>query len=100
MGEAVALTGFAVWSLFNCYTGMAPKLGELRDIHCDNTSARQRLMDADMCVGGIALLAGGFASWMSKSWAPVALVVGSLAWVSFYHHAALGGPTTEQIESK
>lgn len=97
-GEAVALTGFAVWQLVSTYTDMAPSIGDLRGSLHHDTDARQRLMDADMCVGGIALLAGIAATWLSKSWVPLALVVGAFAWVSWYHHAALSGPTPKEIE--
>lgn len=98
MGGAVALTGFAVWQLFSTYTTMAPSLSELRDTLGDSTAARQKLADADWCVGGIALLAGGTASYLSRSWLPLALITGALAWVSWYHHSALGGPTPDQID--
>jgi hypothetical protein len=99
-GEAVALTGFAVWQLVATYTHMAPTLGDLRTNHADDTEHRQRLLDADMCVGGTSLLAGIAATWISRSWVPIALVLGAFAWVSFYHHAALSGPTPEQLETE
>lgn len=98
MAGAVALTGFAVWELFDTYTTLAPTMSELRETSCHDTSARQRLMDADVCVGGIAVLAGSAAAWLSRSWVPLALVTAALAWVSWYHHAALAGPTPRQIE--
>jgi hypothetical protein len=98
MAGAVALTGFAVWELFDTYTTLAPSMSELRGTHRDDTGARQRLMDADMCVGGIAVLAGSAASYLSRSWIPLVLVTVALGWVSWYHHAALAGPTPRQIE--
>jgi hypothetical protein len=98
MAGAVALTGFAVWELFGTYTTLAPSMETLRETHKDDTSARQKLRDADMCVGGIALLAGSAASYLSRSWVPLALVTGALAWVSCYHHVALEGPTPRQID--
>lgn len=97
-GEAVALTGFAVWQLMSAYTDMAPSLGDLRSLDGTSTEPRQQLLDADMCVGGLALAAGLSATWLSKSWVPLALVLGTFAWVSYYHHAALRGPTPQQIE--
>lgn len=100
MGEAVALTAFAVWQLVATYTDMAPSIGDLRGSLNHSTEARQKLLDADMCVGGVAIIAGSAASYLGRSWVPLALVVATLGWVSYYHHAALGGPTPGQIEGK
>lgn len=98
MFGAAALTGFAVWELQKCYVGMAPTLTELRDANGDATEWRQKLLDADMCTGGLALLAGGVASWLSKSYVPLLVVAAAMLWISFYHRTVLAGLTPNQID--
>lgn len=98
MMGAAAITGFAVWELGQMYCRMAPELSEIRDTHCDSTAMRQRVLDADMCVGGLALLAGGAASWLSQSWVPIVIVAAAMLWVSYYYRAVLNGPTPHQID--
>ena len=97
---AAAITGIAVWELSKAYQRFAPALGDLRKADCDETDSRQRLLDADMCVGGLAILAGGAASWLSRSWVPLVVIALAMLWVSCYHRAVLNGLTPNQIEGK
>lgn len=86
---AAAIVGFAVWELAQTYCGMVPNMQELRD--ATPGSMAQKLLDTDMCVGGLAAIAGGFASWLSKSWVPLVAVGLAFAWMSYYHRAAHNG---------
>lgn len=86
---AAAIVGFAVWELAQTYCGMVPSMGELRD--AKPGSMGQKLLDTDMCVGGLALIAGGFAAWLSKSIMPLLAVGLAFAWMSYYHRAAHNG---------
>lgn len=95
---AAAITGFAVWELQRSYTGVAPTLAELRDASNDATLWRQRLLDADICTGGLAALAGVSASLLSQSWIPVLVIGAAMVWISYYHHAVLDGMTPVQID--
>ena len=97
---AAAITGFAVWELYQTYCRMAPTLGELRDSARDETSMRQKLLDADMCTSGLVLIAGGAASWFAKSWVPAVVLVAALGWVSYYHRCVLSGMTPAQIDGR
>lgn len=87
----VGLVGFAVWQLHEAYTDMAPDLHALRECDPFDLRPRQQLMDTDVCVGGIALLAGGAASWLMRSPLPLALMALAFVLVSGYHHAVLNG---------
>lgn len=98
MFGAAAITGFAVWELQRAYCEVAPSLSELRDSSKDATVWRQRLMDADFYTGGLALLAGVTASWLSKSWIPVAVLGLAMVWISYFHHAVLDGMTPLEID--
>ena len=95
---AAAITGFAVWNLHDAYCRVAPQLTELRDADCNGAMYRQRVLDADVYTGGLALLAGATASWLSKSWVPLAVLVAALAWVSYFHRAVLNGVTPSEID--
>lgn len=89
---AAAIVGFAVWELQQSYCTMAPGLSELRTAGPGDCDYRQKILDADMCVGGLALLAGGTASWFAKSWFPLLIVGMAMVWLSYYHRAVLNGP--------
>lgn len=94
---AAGLVGVALWQLAEAYRETAPKLGELRRADRDCVDHRQRLLDADLLVGGLALLAGGAASWLTRSWVPIVIVAAGYAWVSCWHHLVMGSLTPDQI---
>lgn len=94
---AAAVVGVALWEMTRAYQRSAPPLAELRRADRDDVDTRQRLLDADLLVGGLALLAGGTASWLTRSVVPVAIVAAALAWVSGWHHAVMGSITPQQI---
>jgi len=94
---AAALVGVALWELCRAYRETAPPLADLRNAHRDCVEHRQRLLDADLMVGGLALLAGATASWLTRSWVPLSIVVIGFAWVSGWHHLVLGSLTPNQI---
>jgi hypothetical protein len=94
---AAALVGLALWELARTYEEHAPKLGELRNGDRDSLEFRQRLLDADITVGGLALLVGGTASWLTRSWIPVVIVALGFAWISGLHHLVQGSYTPDQI---
>lgn len=94
---AAGLVGVALWQLAEAYRGHAPGLGELRRADRDCVDHRQRLLDADLLVGGLAILAGGAASWLTKSWWPILIVGAAFAWVSGFHHLVMGSLTPDQI---
>lgn len=96
-GVAAGLVGVALWQLAEAYRSTAPSLGELRRADRDCVDHRQRLLDADIQVGGLALLVGGAASWLTRSWVPVVLVAAGFAWVSGWHHVVMADLTPDQI---
>ena len=93
---AAALTAVVVWEVVRCYTSNAPSLSDLRDSAYE-VQSRQKLLDADMMVGGVALMAGVAASWLSRSWIPFVLVAGVFAYTSGYHHLVLKGSTPDSL---
>lgn len=98
--EPVAAAGLvmvALWQLREAYSDAAPDLGALRRCDRDDVEHRQRLLDADLITGGLALLAGGTASWLTGSWVPLIIVAAGFAWISGWHHLVQGSLTPEQI---
>lgn len=94
---AAGLVGVALWQLADAYQRSAPALGDLRRADANDVDHRQRLLDADLMVGGLALLAGAGASFLSRSWIPFVLIAAGFAWISGWHHAVMGSLTPEQI---
>lgn len=92
---AAGIIGVALWQLHEAYAKTAPSMTELRRADGDCVDRRQRLRDADWLCGGLALIAGAAASWLTKSWVPLALVAAGFAWVSGWHHLVLASPTPE-----
>lgn len=94
---AAALTGLAVWELARTYHQTAPDLGSLRKAQRDDVEHRQRLLDADLTVGGLALLVGVTAAWISKSWVPLVVVALAFIWISGLSHLVQGSLTPDEI---
>lgn len=96
-GVAAGLIGVAMWEIVKAYGSAAPSLTDLRRAETDDVDHRQRLLDADIMVGGLALIAGAAASWLMRSWVPVVLSALAFVWVSGWHHAVQACLTPEQI---
>lgn len=94
---SVALVGFALWETANAYGQFAPSLSDMREAKGFDVCSRQQLLDCDVMVGGIAFMAGGLASWLSRSWLPLLVTIAGFLWISGYHHLVLRGPTTDEL---
>lgn len=94
---AAGLIGVALWQMSEAYRETAPPLTDLRRSDPDCVDHRQRLLDADILVGGLALIAGTAASWLMRSWVPILLVSAGYAWVAGWHHLVMGSITPEKI---
>lgn len=88
----VMLLGFCIWETHRAYRECAPALSELRECPADSDqyyTRRQQLIDADCTVGLVAIGAGLSASYMTKSWQPLILVMATLGAIAWYHHSVL-----------
>lgn len=93
--SAIVLAG--VWEVANTYRRMAPSLADLREHDRGDTAQRQQLLDADITVGGVTLIAAVSISLAAKSPIPGVIVVASFAWVATYHHLVQKGLTSGQL---
>lgn len=74
---AAAISGFGIWQIASMFQNAAPKLSELRTAAPDDAKKQQDLNDAAMMTAAIGLLAGGIASYASKSMLPI-LIIGAV----------------------
>lgn len=90
-GLALTVVSLAGFQLLAAWNTNAPSLGELRDAAPNDAAEAQKLRDADVMVGGSALILGG-AVWMLTG-DPTALVIMGAMFgsVSFWHHQVLKG---------
>ena len=95
----IGLVGFGVWELHRAYGHCAPSVMALRSCDPDDTMARQSLMDADIHIGGLALMGGAFASLLLKTWWPLLIVGAAFLYTSWCHHDTLRGPTPMDLDN-
>lgn len=88
LAGAAAIAGFSVWQMYEAYSRNAPDLTTLRKAQND-PAVLQDLVDADVTVGLVAVVAGGAASWLSRSLTPLIIVVAAFGTVALYHHLIL-----------
>lgn len=85
-----ALIGFAIWELHKAYTSQCPDLRTLR--WNDDPRTLQELVDADISVGIIAVIAGVGGSLVMRSWAPAVIVSLTYVGMVVYRHSILSDP--------
>ena len=84
---STALAGF-IFTVSQAYRETAPTLTELRE-SAGSDFTLQRLVDADVTVGIPVLIAGIVASWLMKSWLPLAILGLAFLAMGGYHHSIL-----------
>lgn len=82
-----ALVGLTIWKFYEAYRDQAPSLDTLRACRGSNKSGElQGLIDADITVGIVALIASGGLAVMSRSWWPIILLgIAYVATVGYTH---------------
>lgn len=85
---ALAVTA-GILSTAQIYGQYAPSLKELRTRDVGDTTGRQELMDADILVGSIAIVAGSFVSWAVHDIGPLIVLLFTFSVISYWHHMVL-----------
>ena len=88
---ATAITALLFESV-KVYRSACPDLDDLRVAPANDPATLQRLVDADITIGIPVILAGCIASWIMRSWVPLAVVMLAFGTVAGYHHSILSDP--------
>lgn len=86
----IAVTlGFTTMEMVKLWQTTAPTLKEAREAEPGDITIQQRVMDANYLVAGIGFMVGGTVSWISKSWLPILLALGSASFISWWYKQVL-----------
>ena len=83
---AVAVVGLAGFQLLNAWNQNAPKLSDLRAADGNDELIRRQLIDADVLVGGTALILGGAISFMTGDNTPLLIMATLFGSVALWNH--------------
>ena len=83
-----ATLGFATIEILKMWRETAPSLKEVR-ANPNTIDFQQRFMDANYLCTGLAVLIGGTVAWMTKSWLPLLLSLGTLTYMAWWYRAVL-----------
>lgn len=86
---AITVVGVAGFQLLQAWNANAPSLSEIRSADPDNVTVRQRLMDADFMVGGLAVLLGVTFGYLTHDMTALIVMLVMFGTVSAWHHAVL-----------
>lgn len=89
---AVALATFALWEVHKAYVESCPSMHDLRRIVKDTDeywTAKQKLIDADITIGGVVVIAAILGGILSRSLLTPAVVVTVFGFLALYHHSIL-----------
>lgn len=95
VAAAVGITGASVFAIHGIYTQHAGTLSDARSAPAGDPETRQRLSDADILTGALALVVGGTLTAVTRRPEPIALAVVALAVVAVYYHAACESQNVE-----
>jgi hypothetical protein len=83
---AVAVVGLAAVELWKLWGANAPSLADVRAAEPGCITTRQKLMDADITVGSMALIIGTALAVLTKDMTALILMLVIFAALSFLHH--------------
>lgn len=90
---AAAVVGAAGWQLWQAWNQNAPSLADCRAAAPQDTEAhlsvKQRLLDADLTVGSLALIIGTTFAVLSKDMTVLLIMVIIFGTLSLWHHSVL-----------
>lgn len=91
---AATVVALATLQIYQAWNATAPSLAELRSTDPDRASAenvgvRQKLMDADVTIGFLALLVGVGMSVYTRNMTVLLLMICTFGGLSLWHHSVL-----------
>jgi hypothetical protein len=88
-GAATAVVGLATFELWNAYEKTAPSLEEARAAEPGDLHIRQRILDADLTVGSLALIIGVTFYVMTKNISVLVVMLIIVAVLSVWRRSIL-----------
>src|SRR4051794_24530408 len=86
---ATAVVGVACFQLWQAWNNNAPSLADARAAAAGDVSIRQRLVDADLLVGGLAVIVGVALAVMMRDMTALLIMLIVFGCLSTWHHAVL-----------
>lgn len=86
---ATAVVGLAAFQLWQAWNSNAPSLAEVRAAEPGDVSVRQQLIDADLLVGGLAVIIGTAIAVMTKDATALLIMLIVFGSLSLWHHSVL-----------
>jgi predicted short-subunit dehydrogenase-like oxidoreductase (DUF2520 family) len=90
---AATVVGLASYNLWSAWQASAPSLAELRAAEPGDISARQKLLDANMTVGSLALVIGVTIAILTRDITVLLIMAVFFATLSYWHNAVLAAET-------
>ena len=86
---AAAVVGLAAFELWKVWGNTAPSLADVRGVTPGDDTIRQRLMDADITVGSLAIIIGVTLAILMKDATALIIMMIIFGTLSFFHHWVL-----------
>jgi hypothetical protein len=83
---AIALVGMAGFQIWNAWNTNAPSIQECRKAEPGDASISQRMMDAEITVGSLALVIGVIFAVLTKDITAMIIMLGIFAALAWLHH--------------
>lgn len=80
-----ATLGFTTLEVVKIWRDAAPSLEHVRSAPDDDIAVAQRLLDANYLGAGLAIMIGGTVSYLSASWIPLILSLGTVAFMAMWY---------------
>jgi hypothetical protein len=86
---AAAVVGLAAFELWKVWGSTAPSLADVRGAVSGDDTIRQRLMDADITVGSLAIIIGVTLAILMRDATALIIMIVIFGSLSFFHHWVL-----------
>ena len=86
---AAAVIGLAGFQILQAWNANAPSLQECRSADADDISTKQKLVDADFLVGGLAVILGTTFAVMTKDYTALIVMVAIFGTTSLWYHSVM-----------
>lgn len=90
---AAAVVGLAAFELWKVWGSSAPSLADVRGAEPGDVGIRQRLMDADITVGSLAIIIGVTLAILMRDATALIIMIVIFGALSFFHHWVLAAET-------